>query len=202
MYYHARYSISRPPTEEIDSRFTLCKVSCLMIAVTSEDQSLRGQKRRRGAVEQEHSKTVTPHPKKAKRSLQSQQKTTIAYWDSLSKLWLTRRALSELDRRNRQRASPVRTTVAGRGILRDAKAVRQRRKEPKKTTEQGLLRNPSKQLKRFVRHGGPDLRDLEEVSLLWKISRPLLIASLQYSEPFTPNFTAHVMPSNQFSSRI
>lgn len=165
MYYHARC-----PSAYRRDRLTIHTLQSAVLddCIASEDQPLRGQKRQRGAIEQEHSKTATQHPpwKNAKRPLQSQQETTTAYWDSLSKLWLTRRALSELDRRNRQRASSVRTTVAGRGNLRDAKGVRQRKKKPKKTTEQGVLKNPSKQLKRFARHGGPDLRDLGGVSLL------------------------------------
>ncbi len=142
----------RPSTEETDPCFTLYRVPCLMTAVAPEDQPLFGRKRRRGAIEQEQSTTATPHPprKKAQRRRQSQQETNTAYWDSLSKLWLTRRALDELDRRNRQKASPVRTTVA-RGLdLGD---------------EPGLLKSLSKQLKRFARHGGPDLCGFRGVSL-------------------------------------
>jgi len=159
-----------------------------MTAVALGDQQLFGRKRRRGAIEQDHSTTATPHPprKKAKRRRQSQQETNTAYWDSLSKQWLTRRALNELDRRNRQRASPVRPTVAyGLDLV----------------AEPGQLENLSTQLKRFARHGGPDLRDLVGVSLALEISRSLLISSLQYPEPSIPNSTAHVMLSDQPSSR-
>lgn len=63
------------------------------------------------------------------------------------------------------------------------------------------MKNLSKQSKPFAKHGGPDLRDLRGVTLAREISRLLLISSLQYPEPSTPNFTAHVMPSNQSSSR-
>lgn len=147
-----------------------------------------GQKRRRGAVEEEHSAIATPPlpRKKALRRRQSQQETNTAYWDSLSKLWLTRRALDKLARRNRRRASPVRTTVARDLDLCD---------------EPDLLKNLSKQFKRFVRHGGPDLRDLTGVSLIPKRSKSLLISSFQYRVPPTANSTAHIMPSKQSSSR-
>ena len=158
-----------------------------MTVVAPEDQPSCGQKRQRGAIEEHHS-TATPHParKKAKRRRQLQQETNTAYWDSLSKLWLTRRALDELDRRTRQEASPARPTVA-RGLdLGD---------------ESGQLKNLSTQLKRFARHGGPELGDLVRVGLAREMSRSLLISSLQYPEPSTPNSTAHVMPSNQSSSR-
>ena len=144
----------RPSELEIDSRFTLCRVNCSMSAVASEHQPSCGQKRRRGAIEEKHSTPAVLHPpqKKAKRRHQSQQETNTVYWNSLSKLWLTRRALDELDRRNRHRASPVKSTST-RGLdLGD---------------EPGL--NLSKQLKRFARHGGPDLRDLGGVSLARKI---------------------------------
>ena len=120
-----------------------------MTAFVSEDQPLPGQKRQRGATELEHSTIATPHPpwKKVKRRHQSQQETDAAYWDSLSKLWLTRRALDELDRRNRRKASPVE---------RNGDKPRQ-------------LRSLSKQLKSFAKDGGPDLYDLRGVSLVRKV---------------------------------
>lgn len=148
---------SRPPSEQIDALFMLCKVPCLMTAVAPEDQPLCGQKRRRGAIEEEYSTTATPQRpwKKAKRRRQSQQETDTAYWDSLSKLWLTRRALTELKRRNGHTASPIRTAATCRQELEG---------------ESGLL-------KRFARGGGPDLRDLRGVSSAREISRSLLISS-------------------------
>ena len=157
--------IPRPSTELLDSHSELCKVTCLMTAVAPENQPSCGRKRKQSAIEQEHSTIATSHPprKRVKRRRQSQQETSTAYWDSLSKLWLTRQALDELDRRNRQRASPARTTVAGDLDLGD---------------EPDLLRNLSKQLKRFARYGGPDLRDLRGVNLAREISRSLLISSL------------------------
>ncbi len=162
-HHHDRCLIfARPPAEEIDSRFTLCRAPCLMTAVAPKDQPLCGQKRGRGAIEEEH---ATPHRpyKRTKRRRQSQQGTNTAYWDSLSKVWLTRRALDELDRRNRQRASSVRPPVARSLDLGD---------------EPGRLENLSTQLKRFARHGGPDLRDLGGVGLAREMSRSLLISCL------------------------
>jgi len=159
-----------------------------MTAVAREDQPTSGQKRQRGGIEQEHSTTTTTHRprKKPKRYHQPRQETNTAYWDSLSRVWLTPGALDELDRRNGQRASPVRpATTCTQNLVGD----------------KGQSGNPSKDLLRSARRGGPDLRDLGGVSLLWKISRLLLTAFLQYPEPSTPNSTAHVMPSNQSSSR-
>jgi hypothetical protein len=178
----------RPHRQEIDSQFMLCRVPCLMTATASEHQPLCGQKRRRGEIEEERSTNGTPQParKRTRRRRQSQQETNTAYWDSLSKLWLTRRALDELNRRSGKKASPVRPGTIRRLDL---------------GYEADLLKNPPKQLKRFARHGGPDLRDLRGVSLALKMSKSLLISSFQYPEPPTPNSTTHIMPSNQSSSR-
>jgi hypothetical protein len=67
------------------------------------------------------------------------------FYDSLSKVWLTRRALKELDRRTRQANSPQRPAPPS---------------QRKETSQE----ETSKQ-KRFARHGGPDLRDLRGVRL-------------------------------------
>ena len=61
------------------------------------------------------------------------------FYDSLSKVWLTRRALKELDQRTRQRAPQRPPSVPRRSDL--------------------------KQIQRFAKHGGPDLRDLRGVRL-------------------------------------
>ncbi len=72
---------------------------CLMAAVAPEIQPSHGQKRKQSAIKQEHSTITTLHPpqKQVKRRRRSQQEANTAYWDSLSKLWLTQRALDELD---------------------------------------------------------------------------------------------------------
>lgn len=65
------------------------------------------------------------------------------FWDNLSKVWLTPRALRELDRRNDK--SPITTSTA---------------------TPSGATATT---LARFARRGGPDLRHLRGVSLRWYI---------------------------------
>ena len=120
-----------------------------MSTLAPEDRPLCGQKRRKGAIEEEDSTIATlQYPwRSAKRRCQSQQESSTEYWDSLSKLWLTRRALDELDRRTK--ASPVKRTVS-RGL-----SLGDKPGQPEKF---------SKQLKRFARYGGPDLRELRGVS--------------------------------------
>lgn len=76
------------------------------------------------------------------------------FWDSLSKIELTRRALEELNRRTKTRyslPSPL---------------------QPRTTT--------SGDLARFTRHGGPDLRDLRGVSV--RRGRPSLYAQCKERE--------------------
>lgn len=140
-----------PCAKEVESHSTFCRVPCLMTAVAPEEQPLCGQKRRRSSIEEEHSTTATPQllRKKVKSRCQSRRETKTTYWDSLSKLRLTRRALNEINRRNRKRASPIRPTIA-RGL--------------DWSVEPGRLKNLSQELKRFARHGGPDLREVRGVS--------------------------------------
>lgn len=141
-------------TEETDPRAALCKVPCSMTQATPENQLYCGRKRKRGPTEEEHSTIAAtsqqPPWKRAKKPFQSRQEANTAYWDSLSKPWFTRRALQELNRRNRQTASPLRT---GNICRLD------------RSGEPAALENCSYQLRRFARQGGPDLRDLRGVSL-------------------------------------
>ena len=65
------------------------------------------------------------------------------FYDSLSKVWLTRRALEELNRRTSQANSPQRPA----------------------STPRRVTRSTSIQIQRIARDGGPDLRDLRGVRL-------------------------------------
>jgi len=189
---HPRSSLNvlHSSTEEICPRSTLRKPPCLMTAVAPEHQPSPGRKRRRGAIEEEQSTTAATSPqppwKRTKRPFKSRQEATTAYWDSLSKLWLTRRALRELNRRNGRTVCPARTAP---GSQLDS------------STDRAALEDCSDQIKRFARHGGPDLRDLIGVRLARVTSRPSLILSLQNPEPVAANSTPHAMQSSQSTSR-
>lgn len=63
------------------------------------------------------------------------------FYDSLSKVWLTRRALKELDRRTSQVNGPRRPTSAPRRVT----------------------RNTSNKIRTLAKDGGPDLRDIRGV---------------------------------------
>lgn len=79
------------------------------------------------------------------------------FWDHLSKNWLTPRALRELDRRNDSKRS---------------------------TVEAGVPSSPTPAtLRRFARHGGPDLRHLRGVSSSPFYPTSTNRCAIQYPEP-------------------
>ena len=79
-----------------------------------------------------------------------------AYWDNLSTIWLTKGALKELDRRNKEYCQP---------ITRQFNAKRKKGWKPQFAPD--FLRDcaPSclKKLERLSRLGGPNLSDLRNV---------------------------------------
>ncbi|KAF2229648.1 hypothetical protein EV356DRAFT_455391 [Viridothelium virens] len=86
--------------------------------------------------------------------------STPAFWDSLSKVWLTKHALREFDRRNSRPHSPGRQShrPITRNFLTEQRNVR------KPISAADFLRNSApgrwRDVKRFARHGGPGLSDL------------------------------------------
>jgi len=89
-----------------------------------------------------------PTTKRRKLELENQERhrTPSWFWDNLSRLWLTPRALREFDRRTVQPTAPV---------------------PPDRTGEEDI---DLAQLKRFARHGGPSLGHLRGVSLIQPFS--------------------------------
>lgn len=91
------------------------------------------------------------------------------FYDSLSKVWLTRRALKELDRRTRRANSPQRPASAPRRV------------HPEST---------SKQIQRFARHGGPELHDLRGVRL--NCQRLYVVSNQSFSIQLQTTSSLHV----------
>ena len=114
-----------------------------------------GRKRLQTEIEEEQPAVATPSPlppwKRVKQPFQSHQEANTAFWDSLSKVWLTKCALEEFNRRTARLASPARPAPLSPRDLR------------RKTR--------SDQIKHFARHGGPDLCGLRGVRLIDSISR-------------------------------
>jgi hypothetical protein len=96
--------------------------------------------------------TLSPPPpwKSAKRPFRSQQEATEAFWDSLSKVWFTKGALKEFDRKTAQPTHPTRPAPIGQCDWRRI--------------------SYSHQIKRFARHGGPDLCNLRGVRPICSMS--------------------------------
>lgn len=103
-----------------------------------------------------------------------------AFWDNLSKIDLTKRALRELDRRNTLPApSSPRPSYRRphRRLTRYALAELKRNRQPTQSTIDFLCNCAPgclKDIKLFTRHGGPDLTDLRGVC----IARYLLVPAL------------------------
>jgi len=122
--------------------------------------------------------TSQPPPKKQRLNHPSGSQPPSAFWDNLSKLWLTKRALRELGRRNSQTApSPSRSP--------------HRRDYQVAYCTDYLSRCTPRILKNIrvlARHGGPDLSDLRNVC----IARHLLASRLTLLVPRTStSFRSH-----------
>jgi len=114
--------------------------------------------------------TSQPLSKKRRLSHPSGSQPAAAFWDNLSKIWLTKRALRELDRRNTQPApSPPRPSYRRRPhrpVTRRALAERKNNCRPTQSAADFLCHCAPrclKDIKLFARHGGPDLSDLRGV---------------------------------------
>ena len=101
-----------------------------------------------------------------KRSHPSVFQFPTAFWDNLSKVDLTKRAIEELDRRNTQAAVSAQSSSY----------LASRAPATQHTTAKAVLRPDKylsccggkdfKAIQRFARHGGPNLLDLRDVCLL------------------------------------
>ncbi|KAF2691383.1 hypothetical protein K458DRAFT_285165, partial [Lentithecium fluviatile CBS 122367] len=93
-----------------------------------------------------------------------------AFWDNFSKLWLTKRALRELDRRNRQATlSPSHPPHrrARRPVTRQIIAEQKTNCQAAHCSDYLSHCTPRiwKNIRVFARHGGPDLSDLRNVCM-------------------------------------
>ena len=95
-----------------------------------------------------------------------------AFWDNLSKIWLTKQALRELDRRNSQpNSNPALFTVSIEPVdlLLDAPQLRKRSRQTSQSATDFLrycAPKVSEGHKRIsAKHGGPDLSDLQGVCI-------------------------------------
>ena len=111
-----------------------------------ELQSSNLRKRQRETRPSDISQALLKKPKNS--HLTTGHKAPGTFWDNLSKIWLTRRALDELDRRNSQVATPS-TLVP-----------------PDRSSHRSFSRDTAADVRIFARHGGPDLSDLRGVCIV------------------------------------
>ena len=128
-----------------------------------------------------------------------------AFWDNLSKIWLTKRALRELNRRNIQPVSSQPRSQhrrARRPVTRNFLAELKRNRRVIQSAPDYLHHcepRTLKDIKQFARNGGPDLSDLKGVSITRYPPTSIETDALQLSEPVDP--LSHTMNSSQSSSR-
>lgn len=157
------------PHQMVDS-LSMSQTSCVCPSHLYGSMPLNGalapRKRGRSVIEEDpattHTSSLQPPWKRVKKPFESQQKAITAFWDSLSKVSLTRHALKEHNRRNRLAANSVTPTP-------------ERRPDSSKGVGADCI-------KRFARHGGPDLSDLRGVSivpLLTEFTADLVFISIQ-----------------------
>ncbi|KIX92042.1 uncharacterized protein Z520_12258 [Fonsecaea multimorphosa CBS 102226] len=127
---------------------------------------LLNQRKRQNAEHQPppRSETCQRHSKRTKRSHDNEPHFPPAFWENLSRIELTHRALKELDRRNNQgapdfhRIPPTLHRPITRGVLGHVE------KSPTTAFPSSFLchhgQKSLKDLKWFARFGGPDLSDL------------------------------------------
>lgn len=111
-----------------------------------------------------------------------------AFWDNLSKIWLTEHALRELNQRNSQLASSIPRSQYRR--------ARQSASDFLRHCEPRTL----KDIKLFARYGGSDLSDLKGVSITRYSSLGAKADDVfKFPKPIDP--PNHIMSSSQSSSR-
>src|SRR2546421_2222 len=134
------------------------------------NEDLPSKKRRRDTLEclPKDSPEDSPSPKRKKRTSEAETyrwHRTPSFWNRLSKVHLTRGALREFDRRTLKAEQPVQTVLTPQSSI--------------NTSGPG-----TKSVKRFSRHGGPDLTHIRGVSSVRvPLSSPIL-AECSCSLPF------------------
>jgi hypothetical protein len=133
----------------------------------SEAQFSDSRKRQRA----EQHPLPSPSPFKRQKKLQHYSLGYLdppAFWDSLSKIWLTGPALRELNRRNAEPLSYSLSPRAHRPVTRSFLAEVKKRRKPTQSVGDFLHSRTPKilgDIKLFARRGGPDLSDLRGVCI-------------------------------------
>jgi hypothetical protein len=181
--WHAALHISRSPPaiypspylrESGDSKVDSCHMPELQLS--NPRTRLRSEQR----LPQESSQPLST---RQKLNYPRGSQPPAAFWDNLSKIWLSERALKELDRRNTQPAPSSHRSLyrqSRRPVTRLAVAEWRNKEgnwEPTQPAADFLIRYSAGRLedmKLLARHGGPDLSDLRGVCITRYLLRPTL----------------------------
>ena len=130
-------------TYSSDCALSFLSIYLLIIILMSSTQEQISPRRKRQRTEAGLSLDDPSESQPLKRLKLSIKLHSAEFYNSLSKAWLTHRALKELDRRTSQVHDPKRPAPAHQQVDRED--------------------TWKKQIQRFARHGGPELRDLRGV---------------------------------------
>lgn len=126
---------------------------------------------------------------------------TPAFWDSLSKICLTKYALREVDRRNGLVQQSPQKQQLHRPVTRGFLAEFKKSRTPAPSADQllsGCATERRKDLQAFARHGGPDLSDIRGVRNRCSLYLIQANETVQCPEPY--NSPEYAMSSTQSSS--
>lgn len=161
--------------------------------------------KRQRSAQQTSQLNETPQslPKRKKVTLshrEGRSRTPPAFYDNLSKIWLTKGALRELDRRNAQSDSSSLHRKSLKSSTRHTDQEQDYRSiQPVHEFFRHCTSRCPEDIKQFARHGGPDLLDLRGVCTHKFLLLSKLTKLLQYSKPIRSS--DHAMSSIQSNSR-
>jgi hypothetical protein len=130
-------------------------------------ESYTSRKRQRTDQDPLHqSRTARSKRQKLSEFPASQSQSPPAFWDNLSKIWLTKRALRELNRRTRQHSERLSYPRARRPGTRNLLAAWKRTHPSGPDILDGCIAETLRDIAQLARHGGPDISDLRGVWIL------------------------------------
>ena len=143
-------------------------------------------------------------PPQSKRQKFSSSRPPASFWDNLSKIWLTKQALRELERRQNRSASGLprpRYRSVHRLLTRNFLAALKNHPAPESAVDFLRRCEPTtlRDIREFARRGGPDLSDLRSVCSTRPMPEPDVDISTQCPEPV--ELLQHAMSSSQSSFR-
>jgi hypothetical protein len=127
-------------------------------------ESCSSRKRKRTDQDTLH-QTRTMRSKRQKLNEYPASQLPPAFWDNLFKTWLTKRALRELNRRNRHHRKRLPYPQTRQPITRNFLATWKRDHLSASNILDSCTTEALKDIRQLARHGGPDISNLRGVSI-------------------------------------